>query len=141
MKKILVLLFALLFPQLADAQSTFNASSQIAVKSVLVANNTTAVVIKPSGGTVYSIDAFNNSATIAYVKLYNTTGVTCGTGTPYARYMIPFGASSSGGGFSIPNINGDAYLSGITLCVTTGIADNDTGAPAAGAYIVNIHYK
>jgi hypothetical protein len=27
------------------------------------------------------------------------------------------------------------------MCVTTGIADGDTGAPAASAYIVNVHYR
>lgn len=142
MKKFLILgLFLLLCPQLAEAQNTFLADAKIKVSSTLVANNTTAIVIKSTSGSVYSVDAFNNGTTLAYVKLYNSTSVTCGSGTPQARYMIPFGSSSSGGGFSIPNINGDAYGVGITMCVTTGIADNDTTAPAASTYIVNVHYK
>ena len=119
----------------------FQAASPINVSSYISVNNTTAVVISAKYGTVYSIDAFNNSTTLAYVKLYNSASATCGSGTPQARYMIPFGTSSAGGGFNLSNINGDVYSNGITMCITTGIADNDTGAPAANAYIVNVHWK
>lgn len=141
MKKILLLLAVLFSPQLANAQAAFNADSQIAVKSFIALANTNPVTIKPAAGSVYSIDAFNNSVAIVYLKLYNSTSVTCGTSTPYARYLIPFGATNSGGGFSIPNINGDAYYQGITACVTTGIADSDTGAPTGNTIIVNVHYR
>lgn len=129
----------LAFPALA--QNTFLADAKVKVTSTIAANNTTAIVIKSTGGTVYSVDAFNNGGTIAYVKLYNATSATCGSGTPQARYMIPFGAASSGGGFNVSNINGDAYGVGIVMCITAGIADNDTTAPAASTYIVNVHYK
>lgn len=143
MKKILILWLLLLCPQLAMAQGTFNANSQIAVKSQIAAANTTSVVIKNSPGTVYSIDAFNNSGGIVYLKLFNVpaASVTCGTTVPYARYMIPFGASSSGGGFGLPNINGDSYFQGISACVTTGIQDSDTGAPTANTVIFNVHFQ
>ena len=123
------------------AQGTFTADAKIKVTSTIAANNTTAIVIKSTSGTVYSVDAFNNGTTIAYVKLYNAASATCGTGTPQARYMIPFGTSSAGGGFNVSNINGDSYGLGIVMCITTGIADADTAAPAASTYIVNVHYK
>lgn len=135
MKK-LALLILLLLCLPAYAQSPF--PSNVAVKSTLVGNNTTAVAIKASGGTVFKIEGFNNGATLAYIKLYNTAGATCGSGTPYARYLIPAAAN---GVLSASNSNGDAYLNGIYLCVTTGYADNDTSAPAATTYIVNIHYQ
>ena len=142
MKKILLVLgLLLLCPHLAFAQNTFLADAKIKVTSTIAANNTTAIVIKNTGGTVYSVDAFNNGTTIAYVKLYNSASATCGSGTPQARYAIPYGSSSSGGGFNVSNINGDAYGVGITMCITTGIADSDTTAPAASTYIVNVHYK
>ena len=141
-KAALAALFALLaICSPVQAQHDFQAESQINVSSTIVANNTTAIVIKATAGTVYSIDGFNNTTVIAYVKLYNAATATCGSGTPQARYMIPFGTSSAGGGFSISNINGDGYGLGITMCVTAGIADNDTSAPAASSYIVNVHYK
>lgn len=151
MKKIFLVLSMLLISTVAQAQNTFLADAKIAVRSLISVNNTTAVIIKsgvagansPTPSTVYSVDGFNNGASLAYLKLYNQTPstVVCGTTTPYARYLIPYGTSSSGGGFNISNINGDAYLNGITACITTGIADNDTGAPAANQFIVNIHYK
>lgn len=133
----------LLFSSTAFAQNTFLADAKIQVKSTIILNNTTAIAISDTSGSVYSVDGFSNNTTLAYVKLYNAkaANVTCGTTIPQARYMIPFGQSSSGGGFTLPNINGDAYGVGIAMCVTTGIADNDTGAPAATSYIVNVHYK
>ena len=125
----------------SHAQTTFRASAPINVTSTIAANNTTAIVITNKTANVYQVDAYNNGTTVAYVKLYNAATATCGSGTPFARYMIPFGTSSSGGGFVTPNINGDAYVNGVTMCITTGIADNDTGAPAASTYIVNVHWK
>jgi hypothetical protein len=142
--KALLLIGFLIPTQLFAAPNTFQADASIKVISTIAANNTTAIVLKSTGGTVYSVDAFNNGATIAYIKLYSVSSpstFTCGTGTPYARYMIPFGASSSGGGFNVSNINGDAYSASIVMCITTGIADADTTAPAASTYIVNVHLK
>jgi len=141
MKKIFLVLGLLLLSTVANAQNTFLADAKIQIRSVIAANNTTAIVISSTGGTVYSVDAFNNGGTVGYVKLYNASTATCGSGTPQARYMIPFGATSSGGGFNVSNINGDAYGNGIVLCITAGIADSDTTAPAASTYIVNVHYK
>ncbi len=123
-------------------QGVFQADNTLSVTSYIVANNTTAVQICSAGCRVYQVDAFNNATTLAYLKLYNQATIpTCGTPTPQWRGMIPFGSSSSGGGFSLPWVNGDSYSLGAWACVTTGIADNDTGAPAATTYIINVHYK
>lgn len=119
----------------------FQADYNIKIQSVIALNNTTAIPIKLTAGTVYSVDGFNNGASIVYVKLYNNSNAICGQGTPYIRYLIPYGASSSGGGFSTSVTNGDAYYSGISMCITGAIADNDTTAPPASTVIVNIHYK
>lgn len=141
MSKILATCCFLLCAASPSFAQKFQADSNVSISSTIVANNTTAIVISNVKGTVYSIDGFNNGTTLAYIKLYNSTSETCGSGTPQARYMIPFGTSSSGGGFNISNINGDAYSNGITMCVTLGIADNDTASPSASTYIVNVHYK
>ena len=141
MKKFFLILALLLMPTLGHAQQAFYADAKVQVKSYIAAKNTTAIVIKPTGGTVYSVDAFNNGASLAYVKLYNASTATCGSGTPQARYLIPYGAASAGGGFNVSNINGDAYANGIVMCITTGIADSDTTAPSANQFIVNVHLK
>ena len=106
--------------------------------SAIVPNNTTSVAVDASPGQLYSIAAFNNSTTIAYLKVYNATqaNTTCGSGTPTARFMIP-----ASGGFVRPVEVGNAYTTAITYCVTTGIADADATAPAASTYIVNFTYK
>jgi|SRR5215469_2641361 len=111
------------------------------ITSTIVANNTTATTIKGSAGTVYAIEVFNNSSTIAYLKVYNATTATAGSGTPAARYMIPAPAAGGGGGAVASYSIGDNYGTGITCIVTTGIADNDSTAPAASTYIYNVHYK
>lgn len=117
-------------------------SDQVAtVASAIVPNNTTAVVVKGSAGVVYGIECFNNSATIAYLKIYNATSATAGSGTPLARFMIPAATAGGGGFIASTTMMGRVFSTGITYIVTTGIADNDTGAPAASAYIVNINYK
>lgn len=105
-----------------------------------LANSTNATVVKNGAGQLYNIQAFNNSATIAYVKFYNkATTPTCNSDTVVDKYMIP--ASTSGAGLSISVPLGDAYNAGISYCVTTGIADNDNTAVAASAYSVTVRYK
>jgi hypothetical protein len=141
MKKLFLTLGLLLLSLGRVSADQFQADYNVKLISVIAANNTTSIPIKATAGTVYSVDAFNNGASVIYVKLYNSPVVTCGVGTPYARYLIPFGASSSGGGFTAPMTNGDAYYSGISMCITGGIADNDTTAPPSSTVIVNIHYK
>lgn len=123
------------------AQTSFTADAKVSVKSYIVANNTTALVVKTTPGVVYQVDAYANGTTLAYVKLYNAASATCGSGTPQARYLVPYGAASTGGGFVAPIANGDVYSTGIVMCVTGGIADADTTSPAASTFIVNVHYK
>ncbi|MCS3690958.1 hypothetical protein ABIF26_006465 [Bradyrhizobium elkanii] len=105
----------------------------------LIPNNTTAVVVKSGAGQVYKIRATNNSATIAYIKLYDATSATAGSGTPVDTIMIP--AASTGAGIVDTTDLGVVHSTGITFIVTTGIADNDTTAPAASTYVVTIYYK
>jgi hypothetical protein len=144
---LLVLLWSL--PAMAQ-DVPFRADDHISPNSFIIGNNVTPIIVSKLPATAYSIDAFNNSTTLAYIKIYNSSGtdavgnaIACGTSSivPVWRGMIPFGTSSSGGGFTLPNINGDVYSNGIMMCVTTGIADSDTGAPAATTYIINVHWK
>jgi hypothetical protein len=114
-------------------------SGGLSISSTQVASNTTAIVVKGSAGQLYGLELYNNSATIAYVKLYNATSATCGSGTVIQRAMIP--ANASGAGAISNNVDGLAYSTGITMCITGGFADSDTTAPSASTYIVNVLYK
>lgn len=109
----------------------------------IVPNNTTAVVVKASAGTLYGAQLAGLGSAPAYVKIYNATSATCGSGTPVKRLMIPAASTAANGAGS--NISfgpvGVAFGTGITYCVTTGIADNDTTAPAASTFLVNLDYQ
>lgn len=119
------------------------ASTGVSTSSALVANNTTSVAVDASPGTLFSVRVFNNSATIAYEKFYDAAqgSTTCGSGTPVLRILIPANTSGAGAVFALGGGYGVKFTTAITRCVTTGIADNDTGAPAASAYIVEGDYK
>lgn len=121
------------------AASTGGATASHAI----VANNTTSVAVDASPGTLYSVQLFNNSATIAYLKLYDAAqgSTTCGSGTPKKVLMIPANTSGAGVVINVGGQAGVAFATAITRCVTTGIADNDTGAPAASTYLAEIDYK
>lgn len=109
----------------------------------IVANNTIAVVVKSGAGTLYGAQLYGIGAAPAYLKIYNATSATCGSGTPVKRLMIPAAGTAANGNGS--NINfgssGVAFGTGITYCVTTGIADADTAAPAAATFLVNLDWK
>jgi len=109
----------------------------------IVANNTTAVVLKASAGTLYGVQLYGIGAAPAYLKIYNATSATCGSGTPVKRLMIP--AASTGANGAGSNISfgpqGVNFGTGITYCVTTGIGDADTTAPAASTFLVNLDWQ
>ena len=98
--------------------------------------------IKATAGQIYWISAINLTATVVYLKFYNATAanVTVGTTTPVLTFPVPSSGSTSGGGFVLSIPNGIAFGTAITVAATTGIADNDAGAPAANACVINIGY-
>jgi hypothetical protein len=113
------------------------------VRSYIVPNNITPVVIKAGAGWVTAIELFNDNNNIAYLKLYNAgSGVTCGMGTPQARYQFPDNSIAANGvSYSVAYVVADSYPSGITACITVGMADSDTAVPPANQFIVNIHWQ
>lgn len=82
---------------------------------------------------------FYNAATSArYLKLYNATtaNVTVGTTTPDLTMPLPAGAAGH-----ISFSHGITFSTALTIAATTGIADNDTGAPSANDVAVMTFYK
>jgi hypothetical protein len=78
----------------------------------------------------------NTTAALYYLKLYNkATAPTCGTDTPLWTVPVPYGASSAGGGAVMPIPDGLQFPLGLGLCLTGGIADNDTTSAATGVAI------
>jgi hypothetical protein len=93
--------------------------------------------VKATAGQVFGWYIFNAAATTHYVKFYNATtaNVTVGTTTPVLTIPVP-----AGGAANVFSETGIAFGTAITAAATTGVADNDTGAPAANAVVVNVFY-
>ena len=98
--------------------------------------------VKATAGQVYWIHAINLKATPLYLKFYNATAanVTVGTTTPVLTFPVPSQGSTNGAGFNLAVPNGIAFGTAITVAATTGVADNDTGAPGANECIVNLGF-
>lgn len=92
------------------------------------AASTNGTVVKASAGTLYSITASNNNAAVRYLKLHNSTTVTPGTTAVALIIPLPPGVVTS---LNLGAL-GMRFGTGICLSITTGAADNDTGAVAAG---------
>lgn len=97
--------------------------------------------VKASAGQVYWIHAINLTATVVFLKLYNATvaSVVVGTTVPDLTFPVPAN-STTGAGFTLSIPNGIEFDTAITIAGTTGVADNDSGAPAANALVVNLGF-
>ncbi|HET8870412.1 MAG TPA: hypothetical protein VFM48_08205 [Aquabacterium sp.] len=113
------------------------ASSQTS-RIVSAANSTNATVAKATGGAVFRITGQNTNAAARYLKLYDkATAPTVGTDTPVETLPLP--ASSP---FNFEWSNGRSFSAGISYALTTGSADNDTGALTAGDVVgLNVDFS
>ena len=98
--------------------------------------------VKTSAGQVYGWFISNLATSTRFVKFYNATAanVTVGTTTPVLTFPIP-GNSSDAVSANALGAMGIAFDTAICVAATTGVADNDTGAPAANDVVINIFYK
>ena len=100
-------------------------------------NNATSV--KASAGKVFTVAGYNNTATIAYLKLYNKASApTPASDTPVQTYLIP--ANTNGAGFNFSVTNGLSFATGIALAIVGGIGDSDNTSVAANAFVIDIGY-
>lgn len=96
--------------------------------------------IKGTAGQVYWIHAINLNAAVRYLKFYNATSASVTVGTTVPDLTFPVPASTTGAGFVLSIPNGIAFGTAITVAATTGVADNDSGAPGANEIILNLGY-
>lgn len=99
--------------------------------------------VKATAGTVYGLYFFNAVTSKRYVKFYNATAAntTVGTTTPVMTIPIPANASDATAGWIGFGDVGVAFDTAISIACTTGLADNDTGAPGAADVVVVVIYK
>jgi len=108
---------------------------------LISAASTNGTNIKGSAGTIGYMTASNINASPRYLKIYDkATTPTVGTDTPIHTFLIPGNTAGAGTNIPVPP-QGILCSSGIGIGITTGAADNDTGAVAASDIIVNYGTK
>lgn len=115
--------------------ATGGISSTARILSAAASTNATSV--KASAGRVYAVHGFNASGSVKYLKFYNkASSPTVGTDTPVKTIAIPALTA-----FALDWPVGLSFTTGIALALTTGSADADTGALAAGDILgLNVDY-
>ena len=100
--------------------------------------------VKATAGQLYKLRLTNFATTVRYVKLYNATAAntTVGTTTPIDTIPVPAGSSTAPTVIT-ESFGGLGLTFGTALCLaaTTGLADNDTGAPSANDVVATAYYK
>lgn len=116
--------------------ASFAGVSSTASRIPSSANTTNATAAKASAGKLYSVNGYNSTATVTYLKFYDkATAPTVGTDTPVLTLALPASAVFS------YDLGGLAFATGIGYGLTTVAADNGTTAPAAGAILgLNVVY-
>lgn len=89
------------------------------------AASTNATSVKASAGRLYKIRGYNAAVAVRYLKIYNKASApTVGTDTPVVTIALKAADSFDIDFGSI----GQFFATGIAYALTTGAADNDTGA-------------
>ena len=115
-------------------------SGGLSISATQSAASTNSTSVKGSAGMIYNITAINTTATLYYLRLYNSSSApTCSSATGFiATYPIP--ASTSGGGVVVDTTHGIVFGTGIGFCITGGGSSTDNTNAATGVF-VNILYK
>lgn len=111
--------------------------ARFASRIASAANTVNATSAKTTNGFLYAVNGYNAAASIRYLKLYNKASApTVGTDVPVLTFALPATAVFR---YEIPN--GFVFTVGIGYGLTTGAADNDTGAlTAADVLGLNVVY-
>jgi hypothetical protein len=101
--------------------------------------------VKAAAGSLYKLRLTNRTTSARYVKLYNATAanVTVGTTTPLDTIIIPGGESADKCTVLTESFGGKPlkFDTALSMACTTGLADNDTGAPGANDVVATAYYK
>src|ERR1019366_5703316 len=117
-----------LVPETSGGETTFH---------FLAAASTNATNLKSSAGQVYSVDLFNNAAYPVYFKLYNTTSESACGATGLTKVV----GTQAGTQHTVKTEEGWPFSTGISYCLTKGIADADNTAVLVSDAVVDGSYK
>jgi hypothetical protein len=97
---------------------------------------TSGQVAKAAAGQVGGWFIANQASSVRYVKLYDKAAAPTSSDTPLLTIALP-----ANGAANLLAVAGIDFTAGISLRATTGVADNDTGAPSANDVIINLFYR
>ena len=103
----------------------------------------TAQAIKNKPGAIYGGMITNRATAVRWIKLFDAlqSNVVVGTTIPVITWGIPGQTTDTVAAIiGAAGQNGIQFLTGISICCTTGFADNDTGAPGANDIICNLFW-
>lgn len=95
----------------------------------------TGVVLLTTPGRLAGVVVINQAVAARYLKIYDKATAPTQADTP--KLTIPIAAS---GERSFTFVEPVRFASGISIRGTTGVADNDTGAPNANDIISHVFY-
>jgi hypothetical protein len=95
--------------------------------------------VKATAGTIFGVIITNFATTTRYIKFYNADAATTvvGTTTPYMTIPVP-GNASDHTTLVATYPFGLVFSTAISVAATTGLADNDTGAPSANDVAITV---
>ena len=96
----------------------------------------TGQIVKAGPGQLYGYYYDNVALDVRVLKFYDQPTTPTHTDTPKLSIRLP--ASSAANIFTCIGVT---FYAGISVRATTGIEDNDTGAPTAHDVVVNVYYK
>ncbi len=99
--------------------------------------------VKTSAGQIYAIHITNFATSTRFIKFSNATAANTTVGTTAVFLTIPVPGNASDDTTLVTNFGGMGVAFDTALCAyaTTGLADNDTGAPAANDCAISVFYK
>jgi hypothetical protein len=114
-------------------------TSGVKTYKIISTASTNENVVKASGGNLGSIIAIGLTSDVRFLKLYNkaTTPILA---TDVPKLTIPIPANTQGAGIAISFNDSIDFDLGIGIAITSGSADDNTGAVGAGDVIVNLIY-
>lgn len=119
-----------------------HSSQGLDVKNYIDLDEGAGEVVKNSAGQLFGIWIANTATATRYVKFYNATSCTMGSGgAPFLTIPVPGNSSDDKDRMLSVGGLGIYFNTGICVGATTGVADSDTGAPGTNDVIVNIFYK
>ena len=120
-----------------------NVTNACTLGKALSAASNNATNVKSSAGVLCSLNLFNTTTTVYYLKLYNTSSApTCASDTVLHTIPIPPASAAGEIGGVVPNLSvyAGAFSTGISYCLVANFADNDNTSAATGV-LINYSYK